>query len=97
MADKPTQRRWQVPWPAVIFAAVLMAYTGGYFALSKFEAGVPASSGLALPASSSLVFPAYRYVEHEWMLRTYEPLRRVESYLRGKPVELIHAQVPPVF
>jgi len=82
------RRRWQAPWAALLLVAALALYVGGYFALSRYEASVPASSGLALPASSSTVFPSHRFVDYGWMLTIYEPLRAAESYMRGKKVEL---------
>ena len=75
--DKPIRRRRQTPWAAMLLIAFLVAaYIGAYFALSTYE---PPLRGV----------PAYRAVEYDWMVTVYEPLRIIESDMRGTEVRLI--------
>jgi hypothetical protein len=73
--DKPTHRRWQIPWAAMLLVAMLGVYVGGYLALSIYE-----------PPPFGLHTPAQRVVDYEWMMTLYEPLRITESAIRGTEV-----------
>jgi len=77
--DKPTRRR--LPWMAIIFVAFLVAYLEGYFALSRFSPGTTTVSGF--------VIPAYRTLDYHWMATAYEPVRIIESVIRGTTVTFL--------
>ena len=83
--DKPTHRRWQIPWAAMLVIAFVptLAYVGSYLALSEYW---PQPNNLN-PEWRPHV-PATRVLRQEWMVTVYRPLGAVESYVRGEPVFL---------
>ena len=80
--DKPTHRRLQIPWAAMI-VLLIAVYIGGYLALSE-ESG-PITTGNAW---GSHVGAEFRAVDFQWMVTVYEPIRIIESAIRGKRVIL---------
>ena len=82
MSDKPTRRRW--PWAAVLVIAAL-GYAGGYFGFSEHGPEIYVRPDGAVIAGSTDV----RRVEYPWMVAFYEPLRVIESVVRGGDVPLL--------